>query len=53
MIDIREVIVKPEKEQLPLDIGRERKGANVFLEIGFGNGEFLVHLARQNPEAVF
>ena len=43
----------PEKEQLPLDVRREKKGANVFLEIGFGNGEFLVHLARQNPEAVF
>lgn len=43
----------PEREQLPLDTRRESKGARVFLEIGFGNGEFLVHLARQSPHDVF
>ena len=53
MIDIREIIIMPEKQQLPLNILRARGETRVFLEIGFGNGEFLVHLARQNPDAVF
>ncbi len=43
----------PQKEQLPLDTRRESKGTRAFLEIGFGNGEFLVHLARQCPDDVF
>ncbi len=51
--DIRENIVVPEKEQLPLDVRRGSGLTRVFLEIGFGNGEFIVHLARQNPDAYF
>jgi tRNA (guanine-N7-)-methyltransferase len=54
VIDIDEIIVMPEKKRLPLDIrpGREEE-MPVFLEIGFGNGEFLTRLARDNPGNLF
>lgn len=51
--DISQIIVAPEKESLPLDMTMNRNGARVFVEIGFGNGEFLAHLAGRNPDDVF
>jgi len=42
------VALKPEQ---PLDAIGIPADAPVFLEIGFGNGEFLAHLARQHPKA--
>lgn len=53
MIDISEILVVPEKEHLPLNTLRGMREGSVFLEIGFGNGEFLVHLARENPQKIF
>ncbi|NLK18422.1 MAG: tRNA (guanosine(46)-N7)-methyltransferase TrmB [Synergistaceae bacterium] len=47
------IIVLPEKEKLPLAMDRGRAPEAVFLEIGFGNGEFLEALARNSPDAVF
>ncbi len=40
MSDMNRAIVSPEKEDLPLEMDRGKTGADVFLEIGFGNGEF-------------
>ena len=44
-------IIMAEKEVLPLDVLRGRKKA--FFEIGFGNGEFLVHLAGEDQDSSF
>jgi tRNA (guanine-N7-)-methyltransferase len=51
--DLNRTIVLPEKEILPLEMDRGKKGAEVFLEIGFGNGEFLENLAGENSDGVF
>ena len=53
MSDLNRTIVLPEKEILPLEMDRGKKGAEVFLEIGFGNGEFLENLAGENSDGVF
>ena len=53
MTDISHIIVAPENEQLPLAMTMNRSEARVFVEIGFGNGEFLTHIAGQNPDDVF
>lgn len=53
MTDISYIIVAPENEPLPLDMTMNSSGARVFVEIGFGNGEFLTHLACRNPGDVF
>ena len=47
----REPVIMAERERLPLDVLRGRKKA--FLEIGFGNGEFLVHLARADRDSTY
>ena len=44
-------IITAEMERLPLDVLRGRN--NAFLEIGFGNGEFLVHLAREDTQSTY
>ncbi|MGR3272638.1 tRNA (guanosine(46)-N7)-methyltransferase TrmB [Thalassococcus profundi] len=38
-------------ERSPLDLGTRFGGAPVWLEIGFGGGEHLVHQAAENPQA--
>ena len=38
-------------ERTPLDLGTRFGGAPVWLEIGFGGGEHLVHQAAENPGA--
>lgn len=53
MSDLGKIIVIPEKERLPLAVDRGRPGADVFLEIGFGNGEFLAALASERGDAQF
>lgn len=53
MSDMNRAIVLPEKEDLPLAMDRGKAGAEVFLEIGFGNGEFLEKLAGENRQGVF
>ena len=53
MSDLKSIIVLPEKESLPLEMDRGKTGAEVFLEIGFGNGEFLENLAGKNRDRVF
>lgn len=53
MSDMNRAIVSPEKEDLPLEMDRGKTGADVFLEIGFGNGEFLENLAGVNRQGVF
>ncbi|MBW4710335.1 tRNA (guanosine(46)-N7)-methyltransferase TrmB [Roseobacter sp. YSTF-M11] len=37
-------------ERRPLDLGAVFDGKPVWLEIGFGGGEHMVHQARQNPQ---
>ncbi|MGR3503816.1 tRNA (guanine(46)-N(7))-methyltransferase TrmB [Pseudaestuariivita sp.] len=37
-------------ERLPLDLGARFGGRPVWLEVGFGGGEHLVHQAEQNPD---
>ncbi len=44
-----ESIVIAERESLPLDMKLGRKKA--YLEIGFGNGEFLAYMAREDRES--
>lgn len=51
--DMNRVVVLPEKEDLPLEMDRGMTGSDVFLEIGFGNGEFLENLAGENRHGVF
>ncbi len=48
---MEQIILNPEKSPLPLEISGclDRP---VLLEIGFGNGEFPVHLARSRPEDI-
>jgi tRNA (guanine-N7-)-methyltransferase len=46
-------IVVPQKEKMPLTMDRDRAPDAVFLEIGFGNGEFLASLAEKSPGSVF
>lgn len=41
----------PERQEL--DLGAVFGGRDVWLEIGFGGGEHLVHQARQNPDVGF
>ncbi|MDI9370041.1 MAG: tRNA (guanosine(46)-N7)-methyltransferase TrmB [Synergistaceae bacterium] len=53
MIDASGIIILPERESLPLDLARGRAGVPVFLELGFGNGEYLLHLAREDRDAIF
>ena len=52
MIDIHDIIILPETERLPLDLRRGTEAASVYLEVGFGNGEYLIHLAKENPGAM-
>ncbi|NLB83126.1 MAG: tRNA (guanosine(46)-N7)-methyltransferase TrmB, partial [Synergistaceae bacterium] len=42
-------IIIAERENLPLDVKLGRKKA--YLEIGFGNGEFLAYMAREDRES--
>ncbi|MEM8538462.1 MAG: tRNA (guanosine(46)-N7)-methyltransferase TrmB [Pseudomonadota bacterium] len=37
-------------DRTPLDLGRLFPGQDVWLEIGFGGGEHLVHMAQNNPQ---
>ena len=53
MSDTNSIIVLPEKENLPLSMDRGAAPEAVFLEIGFGNGEFLAALAKKGPTASF
>ena len=53
MTNIRDILVLPEKTGLPLDLRRGAGGSRVFFEIGFGNGEYLVHLAGKDPSSRF
>lgn len=53
MSDLGKIIVIPEKVGLPLAMDRARPGADVFFEIGFGNGEFLAALASEKEGACF
>ena len=46
-----ESIVMAERENLPLDMKRGRRKA--YLEIGFGNGEFLAYMAREDRESTW
>lgn len=48
-IGLEKIIIRPEQQKLPLDIVHETEGP-VFLEIGFGNGEYPVHLAMSRPD---
>jgi len=48
---LKKHILQPERMPLPVDL--EKGGFSfhrLLLEIGFGNGEFPVHLAKNNPE---
>ncbi len=46
--------IKPEREELPLDWGKIfGRESEMRVEIGFGNGEFLLHQARKMPEVNF
>ncbi len=53
MSDTNSIIVLPEKENLPLSMDRGAAPEAVFLEIGFGNGEFLAALAKKRPHTIF
>ena len=53
MSDMYSTVVLPEKEILPLVMERGKEQADVFLEIGFGNGEFLAQRAGENWNNVF
>ncbi len=52
MNETNSIIVLPEKERLPLAMDRGGAPEAVFLEIGFGNGEFLAALAKDKPGGV-
>ncbi|MEM6306946.1 MAG: tRNA (guanosine(46)-N7)-methyltransferase TrmB, partial [Pseudomonadota bacterium] len=39
--------------RIPLDIGTLTQGRPLWLEIGFGGGEHIVHQAKQNPDVCF
>ena len=41
---------KANPERLPLDLQKLFGSKDVWLEIGFGAGEYLVHQAKQNPD---
>lgn len=45
---MEQIILRPEERSLPLHVS-DGSGGSVFLEIGFGNGEFPVHLAGSRP----
>lgn len=49
--DLRRIIVD-ENVDLPLDWGSLSPSGRVFVEIGFGNGEFLEYLAQTFPEVL-
>lgn len=40
-------------DRTPLDIAKRFGGKPIWLEIGFGSGEHLVHQAQQNPDVEF
>lgn len=48
-----DILLIPEKEPLPLDLRTGKESAGLFAEIGFGNGEFLAHLAATHPENLY
>lgn len=53
MRPLSDIVVQPELGPLPLHLHRRDDLHHVFMEIGFGNGEYLVHLAGQNPGSTF
>ncbi|MDO5115266.1 MAG: tRNA (guanosine(46)-N7)-methyltransferase TrmB [Synergistaceae bacterium] len=48
---LNEIIVS-RTEALPIEWNEMSPSGRVFVEIGFGNGEFLEYLARANPETL-
>ena len=45
--------IKIEAEKSSIDkLMKESKGKKIFFEIGFGDGEHLVHVAKNNPDAI-
>lgn len=50
---IEDILILPEREPWPLLLRKSGKAGGVFLEIGFGNGEYLVHLAGKRPGETF
>jgi len=51
-LPLESVILRPEIMSIPFDLSSFGKGQNV-VEIGFGNGEFPVHMARTYPDDTF
>lgn len=47
------VSIEENPEQTPLDMADIAQGRPVWLEVGFGGGEHLVHQAKLNPDVCF
>lgn len=50
---MEDILILPEREPWPLLLRKSGKEEGIFLEIGFGNGEYLVHLAGKRPGDTF
>ena len=46
-----DIIIQPAKTGLSMS-GRNVSAENILVELGFGNGEFTEHLARNNPDSL-
>ncbi|OAA31895.1 hypothetical protein AT15_03465 [Kosmotoga arenicorallina S304] len=53
-VNVLRYFVDPSSMDLPINpVTLFGKDKDVFLEVGFGNGEFLVEMAERNPEKAF
>ncbi|MBN1334040.1 MAG: tRNA (guanosine(46)-N7)-methyltransferase TrmB [Synergistales bacterium] len=49
--DLKQLVLQPQQTSLPVDFKRSGFSfQRLLLEIGFGNGEFPLHLAQVNPD---
>ncbi|MCC8178407.1 MAG: tRNA (guanosine(46)-N7)-methyltransferase TrmB, partial [Cloacibacillus sp.] len=45
-------VIVSQNDGLPVDWREMSPSGRIFVEIGFGNGEFLEYLSRSNPEVL-
>lgn len=50
--DFSSIVIEASLEPLPLRLEKPSAESEIWVEIGFGNGDFLIHMARSHPKNV-